>query len=178
MTVYRKDLIPPDARNPESRLISEYTLAKFPTDRVILKQPLGGPVVGEDTYRSMERRLAASRPWRLEADAVAIRGDVLYLIEAKVNEYLYGLTKLPFYKLLVDDTPELAPYKGLEIRMRIVVPVTIEWLMTLAERTGIEVDVFKPDWIDAYLDYRASYWNASNRAARKARRDAVERLGL
>lgn len=170
--------LPRDARNPESRLIAEYVAVTFPRDRVMLRVPLGPPIAPADAFPDWIRRLRASRGWRPEVDAVVIRGDNVLLIEAKVNEVLYGMAKLPFYKLLVDDTPELEPWYGLEIRMRLVAPVTAKWVDLLAERTGIEVDLYRPPWIETYLAYRATYWDREHRLAREENRKARERLGL
>jgi hypothetical protein len=178
MTTYNKAAIPAEARNPESRLIAEYVAEKFSAYRVTLRQPLGEPVVPAESGLSMTARLRASRPWRPEVDAVVVFGEALLLIEAKVDQYLFGISKLPFYASLVKRTPELAPWAALEIRMRLVCPVDPTWLLQVAEEHNVEIDVYRPAWIEGWLDYQAQYWSRESRLRRAERRQAVERLGL
>ena len=178
MAVSRPNGPPPDARNPESRMIAEYVAEKFPTYRVALRVPLGGPVAGTEGSGSMAQRLRTSRPWRPEVDAVVWFPSALLLIEAKMDEYLLGMGKLPPYKALVAKTPELAPWKDLELRMRLVVPREAPWVLDAAGDVGVEVDVYWRDWMEAYFAYRDTYWSAEARRARAARKQAVERLGL
>jgi len=178
MTVAYPSGVPPDARNPESRMMAEYVLDKFPQYRVMLRQPLGPPVVGADVFPDMARRLNASRPWRPEVDAVVVLEDHLLFVEGKVNEPLYGLAKLPAYAALADETPELAAWKGWEVRMRLVVPFPVTWLELAAQKAGVEVDVYFKPWMQTYLDYVGSYHTQANRRFRAERQAAREKLGL
>lgn len=170
--------VPPDAYSPESRLIAEYVAVTFPRDRVTLRAPLGPPIPETGDLPGVTQRVRASRPWRLEVDAVVVRADNILLIEAKVNNALDGMAKLPFYGLLVDDTPELEPWRGLEVRLRLVVPIMTRWLEILGQRTAIEVDLYRPPWIEGYLAYRDTYWSREHRLAREELRQARRRLGL
>jgi hypothetical protein len=153
-------------------------LRTFPDAWVTLGMPLG-PGIGPDVPRgSASDRLRASRPWRPEVDAVAVRGDVLYVVEAKVREYLAGMGKLPFYRALIPQTPELRAYWGLEVRMRLVVPQAAPWVMWAAEQAGVEVDVFFPVWIAEYHAWRDGYWTAEWARRRSEVIGARQLLGL
>jgi hypothetical protein len=178
MTAARLNGPPPDARNPESRMIAEYVAEKFPTYRTTLRQPMGPPTPGTEGMGDLAKRLRASRPWRPEVDAVVVFGSVLLLIEAKMVEYLSGAGKLPFYGSLVRTTPELEPWRDLEVRLRLVIPREAPWILDAAAGNNVEVDVFWRDWMQAYFDYREHNLSREGRREAAARREAIARLGL
>jgi hypothetical protein len=151
---------------------------KFPGLRVATGFPLGPAEIGGDIRMTHGQILAAARPWRPEVDALVWFNGALLLIEAKVAEYVTGLAKLPFYKSLVPSTPELAQWADWEVRMRLVVPRSKPWVDIMAEQAGVEVDLFEPDWMVEYWEYRDRYWSAEYRTAREDRNRRRAAAGL
>ena len=103
---------------------------------------------------------------------------MLLLIEAKVQSLLDGLAKLPLYRSLVDDSPELAAARGREVRMRLVTPTVAPWLEGLARAAEIEVDYYRPEWVEQYYQYRQGYWSREARMQREEVLRARLRLGI
>lgn len=170
--------VPPRVKAPETRLIGEYVALKFPGQRVAMGVPLGPEIDTGPTRITASMRLKVSRPWRPEVDALVWRDGVLLLIEAKVSEYLVGLAKLPLYRALVPTTPELAEWRDWEVRLRLVVPRARPWVDVMAEAAGVEVDLFEPEWMREYWEYRDRYWTAEYRIRRELLRQRRAELGV
>ena len=111
-------------------------------------------------------------------DAVAVENGRLVLIEAKVFKIVDGLSKLPTYKTLVPSTPELSPYHGLPIIMRLVAPWTSETMEVMAKGLGVEIVVFNPDWIRDYVQQYHNYWQREYREAREEKMRLRRALGV
>lgn len=169
---------PPGARNPETRLIGEYVATKFAGRRTATLVALGPAVDGLAETLPQTARLRHSRPWRPEVDAVVWMDGVLLLIEAKVADYVSGIAKLPLYKSLIPSTPELSPWWGWEIRMRLVVPRARAWHEAMAANAGVEIDIFEPPWMRDYWEYRDRYWTAEYRQRRQAVLETRRQLGV
>jgi hypothetical protein len=178
MAYVTKSRLPATIGRPESRLIGEYIATRFAGKRVALAQPLGPEVVILPQSLTQGQRLRVSRPWRPEVDALVWLDGVLLLIEAKVAEYVNGLAKLPLYRSLVPATPELEQWRDWEVRMRLVVPRARPWVNVMADAAGVEVDIFEPDWMRDYWEYRDQYWTGEYRARRQAILEARARAGL
>lgn len=175
---FRKSKLPDGVGAPETRMLSEYLLTKFPTYRAAIGFPVGPEIGPSQQLIGQGKRLAVSRPWRPEVDALVWFDGVLLLIEAKVMDYFSGLGKLPLYKALIPTTPELAEWRSWEVRMRLVVPRARPWLNSTAEAVGAEIDLFDPPWLRDYYDYRDQYWTAAYRTQRQQVLDARRAAGL
>lgn len=178
MPYVTKSKLPQGVGRPESRLISEYVAQKFPGQRHALSFPLGPEVAMSATQLTQRQRLRISRPWRPEVDALVWMDGVLLLIEAKVAEYMTGLGKLPLYKAIIPQTPELAEWRGWEVRMRLVVPRARAWVNVMADAIGAEIDTFEPPWMVDYYNYRDQYWTSDYRSKRQSILDARAQAGL
>ncbi len=170
--------VPPNVKSPETRLIGEYVVAKFPGLRVAMGVPLGPEIPFGETQLTASMRLKVSRPWRPEVDALVWRDGVLLLIEAKVSEYLNGLAKLPLYRSLIPTTPELAEWADWEVRLRLVVPRAKPWVDAMALAAGVEVDLFEPEWMREYWEYRDHYFTRDYRVRRELIRQRRAELGV
>lgn len=200
MQDYLSRPVPPELKNPETRLLAEYLTAKFPHYITMTRVPMGPVTIQDQSGELLPPSLGAARPWRPEVDAVVLMVDpaavrfvsqgrrgvalsaraqgVLLLIEAKVDTYLDGLAKLPFYRSLVPHTPELEPFWRWEHRMRLVVAQDAPWVQLTAEMAEVEVDIFDPPWMADYRQWRQRYWTKEWREERARVNELRKRLGL
>jgi len=157
----------------ETRLCSEYVAQYFPQDLVRLRCPLGPIPKAIQEMVPGQKALTAARPWRPEVDALIIKDDKIILLECKIFKIMDGLSKLPLYRSLVPETPELQRYLDRPVEMLLVVPWTAPWIQVAAEKLGVVVDVFKPEWIAEYVEEWHRYWTREYRMAR-----LMEKMGL
>ncbi len=162
----------------ETRMIAEYLAAEYSKFSFITSVPLG--VVSEKLMETegTKRAIGLSRPYRPEVDAVVILPRYLVLVEAKVWNIVNGLAKLPMYKSLVPVTPELAPYKGLEIIMELVVGWSNTNLELMASGAGVRVKVYCPAWLQEVVDGMQKYWTKEYRDARQRKLELREFYGV
>jgi len=158
--------------------VSEYLLEKVYPHWYKTRVPLGPALPGTVKDHGLRKALRISRPWRPEVDAVALVGNHLVLIEAKLLKIVDGLAKLPLYKSLVPTTPELQVLEYDRVIMRLVAPWTSETMEIMASGPGIEIEVFEPEWIVDYMADQHNYWTAEYRAARAEKRRLRESLGV
>lgn len=164
-------------RELEPAWVSWYCAKHFPNDIVKPRCPLGpipkeikealGETIGRKVYR----------PWRPEVDAVVITPTQMILIEAKIQKFMDGLSKLPRYRDLVSDTPELRPWRYLPINMRLLIPRSIPWVEIAADKAGVQVLMEAPDWILDVWEERDKYWTKEELAKREARKAKLRELG-
>lgn len=162
----------------ERRFISEYMVETWPKGDWQLNVELG-PIPQEyvDRY-GLGKAAAMFRPTRPRVDAVKWDGDKYYIIEAKIRDIKAGIGDLTYYLAMVPKTPDLLMYKGQTVVGRLVVPWMLDWIKTAADAVGIEVVIFKPDWIDDYVKERQHYFTAAYRAARAEKMKLREILGV
>lgn len=162
----------------ERRLIAEYAIEKLTGYRYVFGHPLG-PVAGSlEAEVGLARAIKLSKPFRPEVDLLCYFGTSLLLIEAKIFRIVDGAAKLSVYKALVPTTPELAPYLDRPVRMRLVVPWNSVQTQAIADSQGIEVDIFRPSWVDQYVEQYQQYWTAEARTARAEKQRIRTLLGV
>ena len=150
----------------ERRYISEYMKITWPEGGWQLNVELG-PIPQEYVERYGQGKAAALfRPTRPRVDAVKWLPDKYYLIEAKLRDIKAGIGDLTYYRGIVPQTMDLPLYDAQVVIYRLIVPWMIEWAKAAADAAGIETVVFKPDWIDAYIEERKHYFTAEYRTAR------------
>jgi len=162
----------------EVRLVAEYLAQEIFPHPYKQNAALGPAQPGLAEALGDEKGLAASRPWRFAVDAIAFPPGELVLIEGKILKLADGIAKLPLYRALVDETPELAPYRGLPVVMRLVCPWESEQAQRLARAAGVEIVMFCPEWIKRYVDELHDYWTADNRRERAERLRLRQDLGV
>ena len=200
MQDYLSRPVPPQVKNPETRLLADYLATKFPNYITMTRVPLGPTMIEEVDGQRRPTTLGAARPWRPEVDAVVIMEDpgkigfmprgprgvfmsapatgVLLLIEAKVDKYVDGVSKLPFYKSLIPHTPELELFRGWEHRMRLVITQDAPWVQIGARIAEVEIDIYAPSWIAEYRQYTQRYWTKEWREERRRVNQVRKRVGL
>ncbi len=155
-------------------------------DAAIAMQQLGWRPLQFDPGDDAEALVAAvgaravgwARPFRPEVDAIVFPGGKMLLIEAKILSVIDGIAKLPVYAGLVPTTPELLPYVGLPREMILVCPWQSDHVRAMADTVGVTIAVFRPAWIEPYLDSRMQYWTADYRRAREQKRALRRELGV
>jgi hypothetical protein len=162
----------------ESKYVSEYVLQKYPHDEVQFRCPLGKVPESMIKELGLSKATGAYRPYRPEVDARVITDDALVLIEGKIFKVMDGLSKLPVYRSLVKETPELELYKNFPVRAVLVTPKELTWGANIAVEQNIEVELFLPGWLDEYYAQQEGYWTAEERYKREQRKNVLKGLGF
>jgi len=161
----------------EARYVSEYVLNNYPNNLVKLRCPLGTAPDSFIKEMGLSKALRTYRPSRPEVDACIITNTNIVLIEGKIIKVMDGISKLIVYRDLVESTPELIAYKSLRVLPILITPKPPLWTKTIAQKHGIKIDLFKPDWIQHYYDKQETYWTAEERLKREGRKQTLKRLG-
>jgi len=162
----------------ETRLVSEYVHSKYKdAEAVRFRCPLG-PIPEELTREvGYGKAIGLMRPFRPEVDALVVTKDEIVLIEGKIFKWMDGISKLPVYASLVPETPELKQFLGRRLKMVLVTPKDMPQIKSAAAALGVEVDIFRPQWVEDYLKELEMYWSPESTQARNARKKILEMLG-
>jgi len=165
-------------REIEPRWVSQYVAETWPDAQVRMRCPLGPiPKDVEQAY-GLERGLRIFRPWRPEVDALVVLPDRLVLVEGKVFRPMDGIAKLPVYKGLVPDTPELKPLLPRPVDMQLLVVRPLPWVKAAADRAGITLVDYAPDWVVRVWEERDRYWTREALERREARKRRLREIGF
>ena len=162
----------------ETRYVSDYVLSKFPNDIVQYRCPLGRVPESMIKELGLSKAIGMYRPYRPEVDALVITANDITIIEGKIFKVMDGLSKLPVYRSLVKETPELDLYKKFPIRAILVTPKQPVWSAPFVREQGIEIDIFLPAWLDEYYKSQEQYWTAEERMKRLERKEVLKGLGF
>jgi hypothetical protein len=135
----------------EIRLVNEFISTYFPDDPVQTQVRLG-PIVPRNAGQFIseaEMRLAGE--FRRRADAVVYRPMETVVIEGAIRPTPGDVSLIEFYAHLLPDTPEMVNRSQLPIRKLLVFALRDSVLIAFALRRGIDVQLFKPSWVDEYL---------------------------
>jgi len=164
-------------RELEPAWVSWYVARRWPKAIAKFRCPLG-PIPEEIKAAYGETRgRKVYRPWRPEVDALVIEPGALWLVEAKIQKFMDGLSKLPVYKGLVPSTPELVEWKHLSILMVLLIPEKVDWVIAAGKEQHVQIVVEAPQFIkDAWAD-RDKYWTKEATEAREKRKEKLRELG-
>ena len=164
-------------REIEPKWVAEYCVVHYPRYSVRYRCPLGP--IREDLVEMYGAKMATalSRPIRPEVDALVIKPDQLILIEAKIFKYMDGLAKLPLYKAMIKETPELKEYAKLPVYMQLIIPTHIPWVEAYAREANVEIIVWAPAWVLEIWRQRDLYWQKPAVELREWRKEILTRLG-
>lgn len=147
--------LPPKRRHRlgETRYVQEILNRFYPNAIRISPCRLGTlpePLGGEEWTPEERAMLTVRQRW---ADAIAIEGNVLHIIEAKLlpGRYPEGLSKLEIYRLLIPHTPSLAEYRGATVECELWTPIEDPVIKRLAAEKGIRNPIFEPAWFKEFL---------------------------
>lgn len=162
----------------EARYVSEYVLQKYPNDMVKYRCPLGKVPESMIKELGIAKATGVFRPYRPECDALVITDTHVVVIEGKIFKVMDGLSKLPVYRSLIAETPELDLYKKFPTRAVLVTPKQPVWSAPFVQQQNIEVDIFLPEWLEEYYASQERYWTAEERMKRIERREALKGIGF
>ena len=136
----------------EMRLIAEWLGKQFPRDQFMLNVRVGQlhPELHPELLDEAEQRLVGV--WRRMADAIVIKPEKLLLIEAAIRPQPGDISTLQVYKELLPQTPELKEFSGRPIEMILLVAIKDPVIAKIANRYGIKVISYRPEWIETYFD--------------------------
>jgi len=158
--------------------VSWYIKKHYPNAEVRLRCPLGPiPDALKELY-GPAKAARVYRPSRPEVDALVVLPDALLLIEAKIQKYMDGFSKLPVYAALVRKTPELAVLLPRRIVMHLLLPREIPWITSVAAEFGVTVKIDAPDWLMEIWEERDKYWTPAAKRRRLERKQLLETLGF
>lgn len=165
-------------RELEPRWVSEYMAATYPKAEVRMRVPLGPIPKETQADYGLMKGLRVYRPWRPEVDAAARWMDKTIFVEAKIFKYMDGLSKLPVYKSLLPDTPELAHWPK-DVIMELLIPAPITWVLSAAQNFGVRVvSSFVPEYIKQAWDERDKYWTKEAIQLREERKLRMQAAGI
>lgn len=152
----------------ERLLLQRYIEYRYPQHHVKIGCPLG--TVPESLIIEYGRTAAlrVARKMRPEVDALVFDGKTLILVEAKIARWVDGLAKLPLYKAMLPDTPELEQYRSWPVKMRLVIPFTQANMELTAQRVGVELEQFSTPEIDEYLTNTLPFYHTAEYKRRRA----------
>ncbi len=135
----------------EARLLSEYIMRRWPNAAVSFRVKVGPDVKlpsGELSAEATNRLTIILKRW---ADALVEDGGTIWLIEAKIKNIYAALGQLEAYLELLPQTPELSHLKGRQVKGLLVLGRRDKMVDEMAARKGIEVDVYRPQWLKDQL---------------------------
>ena len=136
----------------EKRLVSDFVATTYPEDRALFNLRLGAinpRITDQDLTEAEIRMLGVARRY---ADAVVIQEKGLLLIEGYILPSLGKVSQVLAYRTLLPNTPELDSFASLPITSIIVGPIEDQLLTMLARQNNILVRVYRPPWIEEFLN--------------------------
>jgi len=132
------------AQQYEAKLVNEYLIAHYPNDLQWRRVRVGPVPTKEDA-----RYYGVMLRW---ADAIVKHDNTIVIIEAKIRPDLGAMSQIEEYIKLFGQTPEFSEYWDL-MRKGLLLTCFDDLLIkqSCAER-GIEYVVFKPVWINEYIN--------------------------
>lgn len=151
----QRDPGPPRRHQVERRLVAEWLASRYPDAYTEQNVRLGSMPLefGNQDLDPMEAKLVhnAFARW---ADAIVYLDDRVIVVEGKIVAHPVALGQLQLYKRLLPFTPTIALAPRARIELRLVYGVPDELVVAMAREQGIEVEQFKPAWVDEYLNTR------------------------
>jgi len=163
-------------RELEPRWVSWYVAKTYPRAQVRLRCPLGPVPEALKDLHGPGKAAQVYRPWRPEVDALVIDETKIILVEAKIQKYMDGLSKLPVYRDLIPTTPELTEFRHLSVNMILLIPAKVDWVEEAAKKSGVRIVVEAPDFIGEAWEDRDKYWTPEAVRERERRKKLIRRM--
>lgn len=143
--------MPRDWTPRESRLVAEWAIQTYPHAGIRFRVDLGNltpAIQGTNLTAAEARALGRSRRW---VDAMVVEPNAVHLIEAKIRLSPGALEQLELYRRLFPLTPELKHLQHITPTLHLVFAVEDPVLSAIARERGVQVHIFRPPWVDEYL---------------------------
>lgn len=121
----------------EHDLLEKYLDINYPDFERYTNVPIG--------YRDDWKHEMMYRVTRKRADAVVIKSDKVFLIEAKLKPKPEGIGQLLVYENILFGTPKFSEYEGYPIIPIYLVPRSDSDVKEVCHQLGIKFEVFTPD---------------------------------
>lgn len=164
-------------RELEPQWVSWFCVKRWPKAIVRYRCPLGPIPEAVKQAHGETAALRIYRPWRPEVDALVIEPGAVTLVEAKIQKFMDGLSKLPIYKSLIPTTPELKEWKHLPVVMVLLIPEKVDWVLAAAQKQDVYVITEAPQFIMDVWKERDKYWTKEAVAEREKRKAKLQELG-
>jgi len=148
----RKKPKPRDWTPRERRLVSEFTVKFYEGYEVRFQVSIGATprrLMGRFMTEATERLVGKFRRW---ADALVLLPDRVVLIEGKIVPQPGVISQLDLYERLIPKTPELQEHSHKPVEKLLVCAIEDPVVTQMAREQNIRVVVFRPKWIDDYLE--------------------------
>jgi len=160
----------------ERRYIVEWAEDRYPSARKMFNAPIGPIPESIIKEFGFERGRKLFRPWRLKIDCLVFLSDKLVAAEAEIWRPKEALRDLTYYMRILPETPDLGEWRMKPIEYVLVMPERIGWVEEQCRLLGIKLDVFKPAWIDKYVEMLGKYWTREGLLERMERKRRLGRL--
>ena len=145
----------------ETRLLSEWVAENFPEDRVMYRVRLGEYPEWAKTAIAKGAPREIYKIYQRWADAIVLREKELIIIEAKIRPDPGVISQIKLYEQLLPKTEAFADFRDYPIRLIVLMAMRDLEVEEMAEGLGIEVHIYTPPWVIAYLKeikkYRERY---------------------
>lgn len=140
----------------ELNMIGEWLRKTFGDVRYKTQFRLGKiqPRLPDGTYGRDEMGMLGR--WRRYADAVVFLPDRLLVIEAVMKSDPGKISTLQLYGMLVPQTPELADYSHLPVKLVLIFAIEDPWVTEQCRRNGILPVHFVPSNFDEWFSKLAA----------------------
>jgi hypothetical protein len=167
-----KEVLPPLGTwaQRERRYIVEWAENRYPSARKEFNVPIGP--IPQEIIQAMGYTKGTHffRPWRLKIDCLVYLTDKLVAAEAEIVKPKEALRDLGFYQRMLPQTTELGEWKLKPIEYVLVMPEEIGWVKAMCSEMNVKLDIFRPDWIDQYIEMLEKYFTKEGELERLERR--------
>lgn len=139
------------------RFVTDYLKARYSNDEYYSNVKLGSipDELGPLDLNVPESRLVQAA-YGLRADVVIIKPEKVRIIKARMVATLQDITSLPVYGRLFRYTWRFVDYWDLPVELQYVCAKDSPAMQEIASWYNVEIEHFKPEWIDSYLDKQRS----------------------
>lgn len=131
----------------EDKLIREFLQKEHPNNLAFKH-----PKVGKDPAGTNAKYAMCCKRY---PDVVFKDGSEIFIVEAKIKPDVGAISQLKLYMQLFPETPMFSEWRTLHLRGILITALPDRQLSILAKNEGIEHIVFKPsfmqEWIDKYI---------------------------
>ena len=133
----------------------EYLLANYPPGTWRTNVRLGRPSAELRQLAKTPEELRALRLWTFQADAVVLLPDRAIIIEALVRPEWWKIVQLEEYEKAFKVTEEFRDWWDKPVEKILLTTQLSPVHLAMAQEKGIRVVIYRPKWIEEYLQYYA-----------------------
>ena len=135
----------------EMQMVTEWLQKTQAGKRWQTRVRLGSPTSSTPTAEMTVEERAMVGQWRRWADAIILEDDKVTLVEAAIRPQPGKISQLELYAMLFPNTPELAPWRALPLRLVLLYAIEDPATTFLARSKGILAVQYIPAWLSGYM---------------------------